>query len=127
MRGRYGGDEFNRMLLVLAIVISILSVLPHLRFLYLVGLVLLGYSIYRSLSRKIDKRYKERVWYLKVTEKPRKWFGLQKRRFQERKVYVYYKCPGCKRYNRVPKGHGRIEIRCPKCSKTYIRGRKKKA
>ena len=33
----------------------------------------------------------------------------------------FYKCPGCGQRIRIPKGHGKIQIRCPKCNATFIR------
>jgi len=35
--------------------------------------------------------------------------------------YRFYKCPTCKQEVRVPKGHGKIEITCPKCREKFIR------
>lgn len=126
MRGRYGNDELNRCLSVTAFILCLVSLIPHCRFCYIPALILIGLSIYRMLSRKLDQRYKERNRYLKITDKPRKWIRVRIRRFKERKTYDYYKCPKCRTFNRIPKGHGRIEIRCPKCANTYIRGKKRK-
>ena len=34
---------------------------------------------------------------------------------QQRKQYKFFKCPMCKQEVRVPRGHGKICITCPKC------------
>ena len=64
---------------------------------------------------------KERNWYLKVSKKPSKFIRIQSRRFKERKTHDYYRCNKCGTYNRIPKGHGKILITCPKCSNQFER------
>ena len=33
----------------------------------------------------------------------------------------YYRCPNCKQTVRVPRGRGKICIKCPKCGEKFIR------
>lgn len=45
----------------------------------------------------------------------------RKEEAEQRKIYAYYKCPSCGQRLRVPKGRGKIEIRCPRCSTTFVK------
>ena len=45
----------------------------------------------------------------------------KKKYFEQRKIYKFYKCPMCKQEGRVPRGHGKICITCPKCREEFIR------
>ena len=40
---------------------------------------------------------------------------------EQRKIYHFYKCPQCSQKVRVPKGHGKICITCPKCKMEFVR------
>ncbi len=119
--GAYGQDELSRALTIFSMICLVLSLFPFLGFLYLVALVSLIWSIYRTFSKNHTKRIKERNAYLKFIAKPKAFFNIQRRRFAERKTHDYYKCPKCKTYNRIPKGHGRILITCPKCRNQFER------
>ena len=72
-------------------------------------------------SRNVQKRYAENQAYLMKTYKIRNWFQNQKNIWQQRKVYHIYTCPSCKQKIRIPKGKGKIEVRCPKCGTTFIK------
>ena len=76
---------------------------------------------FRVFSRNISKRYAENQKYLAKTYKLRTYIQQQKNSLAQRKVYHIYKCPGCKQKIRIPKGKGKIEIRCPKCGTTFIK------
>lgn len=119
--GAYGQDELSRALSIFSMVCLVLSLFRIFSFLYIVALVSLIWSIYRTFSKNHAKRTKERNTYLKLIAKPKAFFNIQKRRFAERKTHDYYKCPQCKAYNRIPKGHGRILITCPKCRTQFER------
>ena len=41
--------------------------------------------------------------------------------FDQHKAYRIFKCKGCGRRIRVPKGKGKVEITCPLCEKKIIR------
>ena len=51
----------------------------------------------------------------------RAWFSTQKNLLAQRKTHQIYKCPTCRQKIRVPKGKGKIEIRCPKCQTRFIK------
>ncbi len=120
MMGRYGSDRFNRFLLIVALVLVVLSMfgIPLLNTL---GLICMGYAYFRMFSRNIYKRREENAKYLKYEYKVRQKFAAVKRDMNQRKTHHIYRCPSCKQKIRVPRGRGRIEIRCPKCSQTFIK------
>lgn len=127
MQGRYGVDSFSKFLLVIGLVAILLSSLfsGHSTVVgnvfYILGWVVIVYCYFRMFSRNVTKRYAENQTYLAKTYKIRTFFQRQKSMWKQRKVYHIYKCPNCKQKIRIPRGKGKIEIRCPKCSTTFIR------
>ena len=103
MQGRYGADTLSKVLLGAGLI------------------VVLIYCYFRIFSRNVSKRYAENQAFLAKTYKIRMFFQRQKSIWKQRKVYHIYKCPGCKQKIRIPRGKGKIEIRCPKCGTTFIK------
>ena len=120
MSGRYGFDRFSGFLSTCSLVLILLGAFFS-AVLYWLGLLLLGYSYFRILSRNIQKRYQENVKYLALEGKVTRWFSTRKMRFQQRKAYHYYRCPHCGQQLRVPLGRGKISITCPKCATQFIK------
>lgn len=120
MQGRYGNDELNNAIFAAFIVLWIVSLITKSRVFYWIGLVLLGYSLYRSFSRDHYKRSNERLWFLKQTEHIKKLPGQIKMRWEQRNTHKFYRCKQCGVTIRVPKGKGQIEITCPKCGHKFI-------
>ena len=114
MAGRYGTDRLNQCLLGLALVLILIGWLggkaaAGLNVLGLLAYVPLVWSIFRMYSRNIEARRRENAAFL---------------RFFSRltdKQYRYFRCPGCRQVVRVPRGKGKINIRCPKCSRQFIK------
>ena len=67
MYGRYGYDELYKFLSITALVCILIS--PFVPLLNPIALILLIWSMFRSFSRNIEKRRKEREVYLKYTGK----------------------------------------------------------
>jgi len=121
MIGRYGTDELSIFLIRLALVVMLLSIIPKLSLLAVLSWTLLLIGVYRSLSRKITARSRERDWYLSKTCRISSRFNTYKRIWADRKTHRYFKCKNCKSFVRVPRGKGRIEISCTKCRCKMIR------
>lgn len=121
MYGRYGVDSFGKFLLGAGIVLFLLSEFFNLRIVYFLAWAVLIYSYFRIFSRSVYKRAAENQEYLRRTAKLRGFFRTQKNLLMQRRTHHIYRCPSCKQKIRVPRGKGRIEIRCPKCQTTFIK------
>lgn len=115
MQGRYGQDAFSRFLLGAMLVCIVLNILVRSRFLSVAAWALLFYAYFRLFSRNHAARYAENQRYLNATARLRCWFDQQKRLQEERKYHHIYVCPKCRQKIRIPKGKGKIMVRCPKC------------
>ena len=113
MAGRYGSDKLNMAILIAGVVMWLISMfIPHsgIRLLMLLAYYfLMGWAIFRMLSRNTYKRYQENRKYLQFVEK------LKDREHR------YYDCPRCRQQIRVPRGKGKIAITCPKCKEKFIK------
>lgn len=125
MQGRYGVDQLSKAMLITGLIVILLSSFFTRTgagtLFYFLGWILIIYCYFRIFSRNISKRYAENQAYLAKTYKIRTFFQRQKNSLNQRKVYHIYKCPGCKQKIRIPRGKGKIEIRCPKCGTTFIK------
>ena len=134
MYGRYGSDELNLLLLILAVLISLCNAVLSSIFtqsevfvrwispsLSLLMLGLLGVNLYRCFSRNIYKRQQENAWYLRKKDAVTRWFRSVKDRWQQRKDYRFFRCPKCHALLRVPKGKGKIQLTCRKCGNRFER------
>ena len=123
MQGRYGMDDLNRCLywsfLVLFILELIIPFRPVKAVLGWVTLAIIIWETFRMFSRNIPKRYSENLTFLDMTAGLSRAMRLNRRKFDDRKTYRYFKCPGCGQEVRVPKGKGRIRITCPKCHQSF--------
>ena len=131
MEGRYGADELNRFLTVCGWVLLLTGfVLSGIQknAAMIVGSALVGlswalliWSIFRTLSKNTQKRAAENYRYFVYKNKAVDWWKQRKRRWQDRKVHRYFKCPQCGATVRVPRGKGKIRITCPKCKNQFIK------
>ena len=118
MSGRYGLDQLNVFLLIASVVLCLIGFVIS-RFGALGAVIgtlvnlaaygLLFWYIFRAFSRNPEKRI------------------LENRRFLRLKSHLtdrssrYFRCPNCGQTVRVPRGRGKICIKCPKCDEKFIR------
>ncbi len=125
--GRQGMDEFSKALFWMGLVCMLLSVLTvnvlkgvfSLLFNWL-GLMLLIFSFVRAFSRRLGQREAENNAYLALRQKQRHNRQAAWERRAQRKDFCFFKCPGCGVMLRVPRGKGKIHIKC-KCGYTLYR------
>ena len=116
--GRYGTDELNLAILVLALLISLTAAIVRLPLLSCVSLGLLIYVNYRAFSRQIAKRAAENRAWRKATVVPRRTIKAFRMGWKDHD-HVYRLCPKCHQICRLPKGKGRIEVHCPSCKEGF--------
>ena len=115
MYGRYGNDALTKFLLILALILMVISWIPSLWWMYLLALAVMIWSLFRTFSRRFDKRRRELERYLKIQKPIVNFFKLSRNKWRDRKTHVYFKCKKCKAVLRVPKGKGSIVVICTRC------------
>ena len=93
------------------------GVLSNLLFTLALAVVIWCYS--RMMSRNITRRQLENQSYLQKRQAVFDWFALQRDCFRQRKEFAFFRCPGCGRTVRVPRGKGRIRITCRHCGYSF--------
>lgn len=121
MQGRYGADKLGQFLSGVSVALLVISIFDDTRISFAAALLILIYSYFRIFSRNIPKRYAENQKYLGATMKLRQSLAKKKSEMQQRRIYHIYKCPGCGQKMRIPKGKGKIEVRCPKCNTIFVK------
>ena len=139
--GRNGADELSVTLVVISVIVFLAAPIFDEKYIQgiflLLGGILFVLGLLRSLSTNIGKRRHENQVFLdlfrsetKEEKERRKREGEEKRereklrkerRKEEEKTHAFFRCPQCGKELRVPKGKGKIKIRCPNCSHEFIR------
>lgn len=113
---RHGVDEFGIGLIWFAIILVIISYFTKVKFLSSFAGFIVIFEIYRTLSTNEIKRNSEnyifRAKFLNPVKSKLKKF---KRTTVGDKNYKYITCKNCGQELRVPKGKGKIRVKCPKC------------
>ena len=125
MYGRDGVDQFSRFIILIVFILCVLSMFIRTQILSLLILVLIVFTYYRMFSKNIYKRAAENEKYLQFISRFKRKNGSttynNTQNAEQKKYYKYFKCPGCSQKIRIPRGHGKIEIKCPKCNTKFIR------
>ena len=119
MRGRNGSDELATCALLLALVFVILNLFLRTIFLSVVAVALLVYAWWRMASKNLEARENENGVFCEFLGPVRPWVRNPVQAFSEARAYRHFKCPECGQRVRVPRGKGKVRVRCPKCSTKF--------
>lgn len=121
MQGRYGMDQLGKVLNYGTLILLAISLIFRSNITYVLGIIGLVISYYRTFSRNFEKRYQENQKFLNLRYKLICQKSKIVNRFHDGKTHRIYKCPNCNQKVRVPKGKGKICIKCPKCRIEFIK------
>ena len=121
MYGRYGMDGLGKFMSWTSIILLLCSMLFGIDILYFVSVALLVWCYFRMFSRNVQKRYQENCVYYRYVNIVGDFFKRQKSYMKQSKTHHIYKCPQCKQKIRIPKGKGKVAIRCQRCGTEFIK------
>lgn len=113
--GRYGSDRLCRALLILSLIFLVIGwigtkfIAVWFAVFDLLAYAPLVWCIFRMFSRNFEARRRENAAYARIVDRLRD------------KSHRYYRCPSCRQTVRVPRGKGKINIRCPRCDFRFIK------
>lgn len=120
MQGRYGVDDLYRFTTGFIFLLIVVNLFVNSGLLNTLVWAALVWSLYRVLSKDINKRRMENRKFMEKFGRPMKSkFLLLKKRFDDRKSHKYVKCKKCGTTLRFPKKDVTMIVRCPKCGSRY--------
>ena len=125
MIGRYGMDQLGRLLFKVLCVLVVLNLFVRFGVLALavnvLELAVIVLLYFRMFSKNVNRRWQENQAYLRMQFYVSEYFKRLRFRFTEGRKYRIFKCPGCGQKVRIPRGHGKVSIHCPKCGTDFIK------
>lgn len=118
MMGRNGPDALGTATIWTALAVWVVYLFTRFVPLYLACLALMGYALFRMLSRQVDKRRAENAAFLNAFRPLRRKCSNLSCRLRDRE-HRYFRCPNCGQQLRVPRGKGRIQVTCRSCGITF--------
>lgn len=118
MYGRYGNDPLNMFLMGLYLLVYLVFIFVRVEPLYWISFALLLITLFRLLSRNIERRRMENAKFMKAAGPAISWFHMR-RNIHRDKEHVYFKCPSCGQRLRVPRGKGQITVTCRSCGASF--------
>lgn len=118
MYGRYGNDQLNLFLVGLYLLLYLVFLFVRLELLYWVSFALLAVTIFRLLSRNMERRRAENARFMRAVGPFLSWLRMR-RTIRRDKEHVYFKCPNCGQQLRVPRGKGKITVTCRGCGASF--------
>ena len=118
MYGRYGNDQLNLFLMTLYLLLYLVSMVVRSEPLYWVSFALLFFTLFRLLSRNLERRRMENIRFMRAAGPVINWIHFR-RATRRDKEHVYFKCPSCGQRLRVPRGRGKITVTCRSCGASF--------
>lgn len=116
MKKRHGIDELSIALVWLSVGLLVINYFLEGSFLNILSTIVVFYAIFRTLSTNNLKRNSENyIFKVKFLNPLKRRIRKIKRKFSKDKTHKYIKCKSCGQELRIPKGKGKVIVKCPKC------------
>lgn len=115
--GRNGPDQLS---LVIMLVAAMLNIIQW-NYIWIITTAMLVYAVWRMFSRSVEKRRQENFAFMNLVNKVKTWYYKTRTNARQRKLYKVFKCPQCSQKLRVPRGKGKVSIKCSKCGNRMMR------
>lgn len=117
--GRRGTDQLSLALILTSFILSLLSAIFAIPFASYITFAMWAWALFRMLSKNIQKRERENQWFLSKYTPIATAVRQAKARFKNRKIYLYYRCPQCKAWLKLPRHCGVKNVTCGKCGAKF--------
>ena len=118
-RGRNGTDELSTCIIVVAFIVVIANIFLRSLVLTVIAAVLIVYALFRMTSKNLEARENENGVFTEFIGPVRPWLRNPAKAMGEARAYKHLKCPECGQRVRVPRGKGKIRVRCPQCKTKF--------
>lgn len=112
-KGCYGIDELGKTIFILSVVLYFWGTALNIKTIISLGTIGLFIEIFRMASKQTWDRSEENRKYMEILK-------LWKLKYENRAGYRVYRCKRCGCYIRIPKGKGKIQVKCKKCGTKTI-------
>ena len=121
MQDRYGMDQLNNFILLIAGVLYIINLFPGVRntILMIIILLLILLVFLRALSKNVTRRLYENRRFTDIYRGIAQFFKRQWMKIRDIRTHRYVRCPHCKAQLRLKKRTGTQHIHCPKCGQDF--------
>lgn len=119
MSGRNGNDAVGMTVFFISFGLAIANIFVTSNYLLIAEAVFIFYFLFRIMSRNVYQRRRENAAYLGFFHKIKIFFATRIKHFKERKIYVYKKCPSCKKTLRLKHEKGKHIVVCPNCRNEF--------
>ena len=121
MQDRYGMDQLNIFILLIAGVLYIINLFPGVRntILMIIILMLILLVFLRALSKNVTRRLYENRRFTDIYRGIAQFFKRQWMKIRDIRTHRYVRCPHCKAQLRLKKRTGTQHIHCPKCGQDF--------
>ncbi len=139
MKGRAGTDQLSMAILLISILLTWAGRLSGLSVVSMTGTAALMLGFFRIFSKDVHRRRQENLQFMaKIRPLVNRWrpqgsklrdlwpskgtpFGKKKPEAKNSKTHHIFRCAGCGKQLRVPRGRGKIRITCPVCRTKIIK------
>lgn len=125
MIGRYGYDQLSQCILWVILALVVVNLLVRASaasmVLSIAETALFVVLYFRIFSKNGGKRFQENQRFLALRFYAAERWKKISFRFSRNREYRFFKCPGCSQRIRIPRGHGKVSIHCPRCGNDFIK------